>query len=224
MEEEDEDEIQKQRNRKRKGSVKDRLDWSDKVVKVDRVIQDRIDWSDKVVVVEEEHEAETFIENKETLNDQNFDKKLARPRMGMVADMVEAEQRAPVIQRLRSNAEQRLGNCLLAVPEVSGLPEGKEESSGGVGGTEQAEKKEDAGERVEEQTDALEHLGCGQEAKGLDVLEEGVGELEFHKEEGCLQSQVMSEKAVGNLESVNLIEGKLREKMKRKKEKPAPRM
>ena len=93
MEEEDEDEIQKQRNRKRKGSVKDRLDWSDKVVKVDRVIQDRIDWSDKVVVVEEEHEAETFIENKETLNDQNFDKKLARPRMGMVADMVEAEQR-----------------------------------------------------------------------------------------------------------------------------------
>ena len=93
MEEEDEDEIQKQRNRKRKGSVKDRLDWSDKVVKGDRVIQDRIDWSDKVVVVEEEHEAETFIENKETLNDQNFDKKLARPRMGMVADMVEAEQR-----------------------------------------------------------------------------------------------------------------------------------
>ena len=92
---EDEDEIQKQRNRKRKGSIKDRLDWSDKVVKVDRVIQDRIDWSDKVVVVEEEHEAETFIENKETLAslEQNYEKKLARPRMGMVADMVEAEQR-----------------------------------------------------------------------------------------------------------------------------------
>ena len=61
--------------------------------RVDRVIQDRIDWSGKVVVVEEEHEAQTFIENKETLNDQNFDKKLLRPRMGMVADMVEAEQR-----------------------------------------------------------------------------------------------------------------------------------
>ena len=95
VEEEDVDEIHKQHNRKRKGSVKDRLDWTDKVVKTEKVVQDRIDWSDKVVVVEEEHEAETFIENKETLAslEQNFEKKLKRPRMGMVADMVEAEQR-----------------------------------------------------------------------------------------------------------------------------------
>ena len=96
MEEDEEEEIHKQRiNRKRKGSVKDRLDWSDKMVKVDKVIQDRVDWSDKVMVVEEEQEAETFIENKETLAslDYNFEKKLVRPRMGMVADMVEAEQR-----------------------------------------------------------------------------------------------------------------------------------
>ena len=95
-EEDDEEETLKMRNsRKRKGSVKDRLDWSDKVVKVEKLVKDRIDWSDKVVVVEEEQEAETFIENKETLAslEQNYEKKLARPRMGMVADMVEAEQR-----------------------------------------------------------------------------------------------------------------------------------
>jgi len=65
-----------------------------------------------------------------------------------------------------SNAEQQLGNGLLAVPEVS------EESSEGVGGKEQ--------------------VGCGQEAK------EPKRELEF-QDEGCLQSQVMSENAVGNL-------------------------
>jgi len=88
-----------------------------------------------------------------------------------------------------SNAEQQLGNGLLAVPEVS------EESSEGVGGIEQAEQKEDAGEKVEELTGALEHLGCGQEAKELDGLEEGVGELEFHKEE----SQITPENVVCNL-------------------------
>ena len=98
VEEEDEEEMLKMRNssRKRKGSVKDRLDWSDnKVVKVEKMVKDRIDWSDKVVVVEEEQEAETFIENKETLAslEMNYEKKLVRPRMGMVADMVEAEQR-----------------------------------------------------------------------------------------------------------------------------------
>ena len=90
--EEEEDEILKQHSRKRKGSVKDRLgDWSDKKM----VVHDRIDWSDKVVVVEEEQEVETFIEKKETLAslEQSFAKKLKRPRMGMVADIVEAQQR-----------------------------------------------------------------------------------------------------------------------------------
>ena len=45
--------------------------------------------------MEEEQEAETFIENKESLAslEKNYAKKLARPRMGMVADMVEAEKR-----------------------------------------------------------------------------------------------------------------------------------
>ena len=77
-EEENGEEIHQMRNRKRKSSIKDRLDWSD-----------------KVVVMEEEQEAETFIENKETLAslEQNFEKKLVRPRMGMVADMVENEKR-----------------------------------------------------------------------------------------------------------------------------------
>ena len=96
--EEEEDEILKQHSRKRKGGVKERLgDWSDKkMVKGDnKVVHDRIDWSDKVVVVEEEQEVETFIEKKETLAslEQSFAKKLKRPRMGMVADIVEAQQR-----------------------------------------------------------------------------------------------------------------------------------
>ena len=78
VEEDGEEVLQLPNNRKRKGSIKDRLDWSD-----------------KVVVVEEEQEAETFIENKESLAslEKNYAKKLARPRMGMVADMVEAEKR-----------------------------------------------------------------------------------------------------------------------------------
>ena len=78
VEEDEEEVLQLPNNRKRKGSIKDRLDWSD-----------------KVVVVEEEQEAETFIENKESLAslEKNYAKKLARPRMGMVADMVEAEKR-----------------------------------------------------------------------------------------------------------------------------------
>ena len=78
VEEDEEELLQLPNNRKRKGSIKDRLDWSD-----------------KVVVVEEEQEAETFIENKESLAslEKNYAKKLARPRMGMVADMVEAEKR-----------------------------------------------------------------------------------------------------------------------------------
>merc|ERR1719219_124201 len=77
------------RNRKRKSSIKDRLDWSD-----------------KVVVMEEEQEAETFIENKETLAslEQNFEKKLVRPRMGMVADMVENEKRVPATKRLHGGS------------------------------------------------------------------------------------------------------------------------
>ena len=90
-----------------------------------------------------------------------------------------------------SNAEQQLGNYLLG---------GKKESSGGVGGIEQAEKKEDSVTMIEEPTDALELLGCGKETK---ELEEGVGELEFHEEEGCLQSQVRLENAVGNLVGVD---------------------
>jgi len=85
VEEDEEEVLQLPNNRKRKGSIKDRLDWSD-----------------KVVVVEEEQEAETFIENKESLAslEKNYAKKLARPRMGMVADMVEAEKRVPATQRL----------------------------------------------------------------------------------------------------------------------------
>ena len=93
-----------------------------------------------------------------------------------------------------SNAEQQLGNYLLG---------GKKESSGGVGGIEQAEKNEDSVTMIEEPTDALELLGCGKETKELDGLEEGVGELEFHEEEGCLQSQVRLENAVGNLVGVD---------------------
>merc|ERR1719509_54434 len=70
--------------RKRKGSIKD-----------------RIDWGSKVEVVESEGEAETFLEESGLASmDATYSEKLKRPRMGMVADMVEREKRVPAPKRL----------------------------------------------------------------------------------------------------------------------------
>jgi len=63
-------------------------------------VKDRIDWSDKVEVVEEEDEpAQTYLEGEEGLEellDRNYYQKLKRPRLGMVADLVEREKRFPI--------------------------------------------------------------------------------------------------------------------------------
>jgi hypothetical protein len=57
--------------------------------------RERVDWSERVEVVEEEEEAVTYLEEEPSLAqmDLSYSEKLKRPRMGMVADMVEKEKR-----------------------------------------------------------------------------------------------------------------------------------
>ena len=81
--------------------------WDERELKERRKVdEDRIDWSDKVVVVEEEHEAETFIEKKETLAnlEQNYEQKLTRPRMTMMEEDLR--------ERLGRSREEARRSCI----------------------------------------------------------------------------------------------------------------
>ena len=120
-----------------------------------------------------------------------------------------------------SNAEQQLGNYLLG---------GKKESSGRVGGIEQAEKKKILSQWLKNQLTHLNSLVVEKKPKSLMGLKRGLGNWSFTKKRGVfkvklgwkMQSVIWS----GWMGGVNLIEGELRERQQEngKKGKPAPKM